>query len=328
MAYFAGLLTPPLLVVLLYAAVGELHALIYWTITYNRAVYMSPFPAEVIARTTEKLFRNHLALFGAVVPIAVGAVVLPLFRARSLREVFANWDADPFVPTTALSAAAGLIGAHAAMRGFGHYYVQVVPWAGLLVGAMVEDALRRQCRRTSAGRFLAELTVLGMTAWLTWFGVDRVVRDYRRSRDSAGFQDPRNDSVCKLFQAYSKPEDHVFIWGFVPSFYTSCARKPASRFVYTTMVAGVVPWFTSATVEEDDLLAVPNSREQLIQDLEDTKPPIILDWGSSIGNRPMRRYAILARYLNTHYCLVQTVNAVDTYFRRPPNGRCPPRLTK
>jgi hypothetical protein len=127
--------------------------------------------------------------------------------------------------------------------------------------------------------------------------------------------------ICPTVQQYARPDEPVFIWGFYSEAHIWCRRKPATRYVLSTFVAGFVPWFHNLTRAQEDELQAPNSRAQLIAELEAGKTRVILDAHASMGHRPMRRYDELARYLDSHYRWVTRVDQVDVYLRGKRNRR-------
>ena len=45
-------------------------------------------------------------------------------------------------------------------------------------------------------------------------------------------------NMVKMVQTYVKPDQSVFVWGFVPDLYLLVNRPPASRFLYTSFLSG------------------------------------------------------------------------------------------
>ena len=96
----------------------------------------------------------------------------------------------------------------------------------------------------------------------------------------------------------------------------------------------MVPWFEWISREEEDKLAVPGARALLIQELEDERPPLIIDVPTSMDGRSMRRYPSLASHLEANYCFAITIfghngRVADIYHRRTDARPCPlapPRL--
>jgi hypothetical protein len=206
----------------------------------------------------------------------------------------------------AVGAVCALIGAKAAHRDFGHYFVQAVPWLGLLTGLVLERPAESRPGRRLAGAVPILVSLVALVE-VQWPPVEA-----RHRQQAARAAVP---AVCALVQAHAGPRDPVFMWGFWTELYTLCARRPATRFVYTTMPAGVVPWFCGFSPEQDEALAVPGSRRQLLADLEASQAPVIVDAPATLCGRPMRRYGPLAAYLDQHYASVGTVDGAEVLVR-------------
>jgi hypothetical protein len=231
---------------------------------------------------------------------------------RGWRGLAGAYHEQGFAITVALGTATSLLGTQMAMRGWGHYYVQAVPWIALMVG-LVADSATTPARgplppaRTAWYQASLLLPLILLTEFLSYS------QARSRSAHAAGVVQP---SICRTVAQYSKPGQKIFIWGFWPEGHVWCNRRPASRYVFSTLPAGLVPW-DKQTKEQDDARAVPGSRAQLIADLEQTKPPVIIDAPGTIEGRPMRRYEEFASYLDQHYRQVTNVEGMDVYVRMP-----------
>jgi hypothetical protein len=147
---------------------------------------------------------------------------------------------------------------------------------------------------------------------------------YRSERaEHRGWPGKDLEPVCAFIDAHSRLDDRLFIWGFSPDIYITCRRKPASRFVYTTMVAGLVPWFIDASHEQDDARAVPGARAQLIADLEATRPPVLVDAPATLGNRSIEQYEVLREYVEKRYCTMDNIGEMRMYILRDTHANCP-----
>jgi hypothetical protein len=322
-AYCGGALFVLGVVVARYAAVGEVKTLIYYTLQYNADVYLAPFNHQARVDHYIWWFDNHAVLFGILGPLAMWATLRPLARAP-LRDLPRAYDEDGFVPTVGISALALAVVCNASLRDFTHYYLQAVPWLGLLLGVVVDHALAatRPSLRAGVVRLMIAAPVMLLLDVTVAHRVTHYADDIAHKR---GFVEMRDSPICNYVRSKSKPDEALFIWGFDPKYYTSCERRPASRYVFTTFVAGYVPWFDNATKAEEEARAVPNSRELLIEDLEASRPPVILDMPTSMGNRSMRRYPKLLAYLTAHYCSAGKVQSnVEALLRKNDKGVCPP----
>jgi hypothetical protein len=313
LAFIGAAVAPVAALVLLYAVIGKLGALVFWVYRYNVDIYMFPFRGTSRAaelRGWLEANRLSLTLAAAALAWCVG-LVAPL-RGRRLAV---SVRAAGFPVTVALATICAFFGAKAAYRDWGHYFVQVVPWVGLLVGVVAEGnpAVRPE-QRPGRSALLCAL-VLGaivVSMEIQWPPI--VARNTRMAAGST-------PNICRTIHAHSRTGDRILVWGFWTELYTQCERKPASRYVFSTPVAGVVPWFFQYSKEEEDRLAVPGSRQQLIADLEQSRAPVIVDASQTMGGRVIRRYGPLADYLDQHYYRDAEVEGAEVYLRGKKNRR-------
>jgi 4-amino-4-deoxy-L-arabinose transferase-like glycosyltransferase len=310
--FAAGAALPLALTIGIYAAAGELDAFYYWTVVYNRDVYMGPYTSDEVHRLLRNWFNKYTLQLSVSLLLVVWGLTRPLAKGR-LRDYHRRWDADGFTPTVALGALLSLLACNGSLRDFLHYYVQLAPWFALLFALVLVEALAQRQRRRQLIWVLALAPMVLVTfGTLEWNA--RHLPELQRAR--RGTVDP----VCRLLDQHTKRGDAVFVWGFRADLYVYCQRKSASRYVFTTFVAGVVPWF-DLTREEEDRWAVPHSREILLGELEETKPAVIVDAPKSLLGRSMTRYAVLADYLERAYCPPSRMGQLKMFIRKR-DGRC------
>lgn len=322
LAWFCGAAAVPAVLILGWFALnGALHDLYYYVVTYNRDIYMHHL--RDVSRSLD--YRQWIDARPLEVGLTVAALAWGLAQvwvarssATSFRE--ALWKAS-FPLTVTLLALAGIIGSRASFRDFDHYYWIAVPWFGLLVGLLAEKsapALREASRLQQLGycaSLLVPLVIFSEVAWSMrsshlygWAGQPRVM---------AALNDhDREPAPCRLIREHTSPDDAIFIWGFRAELYVSCKRRPATRYVFTTFVAGYVPWNDRSTKEEEDALSVPGSRAILLAELEANKPPIIVDAFRSMGYRSITRYPEFATYLAFHYRVLDVIDGEAIYVRK------------
>lgn len=215
---------------------------------------------------------------------------------------------------TALAAAALFLSLFAGLRFFSHYFALVLPiWAAL--AALTVDALFRIRRREvriaaltlligSAGAELAMRPVLpGLRDLAVW------VRDggALRPTDLRGW--PRRDGLAARAAAWIReraaPGDRVFVWGMRPHVPAYAGLVPATRFVTSTFLTGLVPWEQIGPAEATRKWIVPGSWDLLMQDLERERPRFIVD--ASVdhmfgeGAHAVEHYPMLRDYLRDRY---------------------------
>jgi hypothetical protein len=318
-AFALGAFAPLALVQLRYLVVGELKTFWYYFFTYNFDVYMLPFRGVSRLQAINRWLVENLL----VATLALGAVgwglgrVAMAWSGRGWRALPAAYHAAGFQVTVCLGAAASLLGAQLAMRGWGHYFVQAIPWFGLLAGIVAEPWAAGRASVAAvrpASRVVFHLLVL--VPILTMIEAAYGPRHANNARSR-----PQPPSICTPIQANAGPDEAVFVWGFWSEIHVWCKRKPGSRFVFSTFVSGVIPWFLEYSKQQDDSLATPGARKQLVADLEASRAAVIVDAFASMGQRPMRRYQELAGYLDQHYRWVGRYDGADVYARDKRNRR-------
>ncbi|MBI5531222.1 MAG: hypothetical protein HY898_00800 [Deltaproteobacteria bacterium] len=335
LALGVGAATPLLALVSFYLRAGHLRALLYYLVTYNRKVYLAPITVGVAIEALYGFCRAHAELVLLVVVGAawwLGRMLHATERVRSARSWLAAYSATALSSTVTAQALLAFAGACSTFRFFDHYFVSAVPWLGLMLGLIVDERIESGQPRSSARGAWARAIIVGsLVGMLALMG--KVHTHWLDGQRRLGFfGDPHDEPITNYVVANTRPTDRIFTWGFAPEYYVSTGRRAASRFVYTTFVAGLVPWFDRYTVEQEDALAVPGSREVLLRELELEQPELILDVPNSLRNRSMRRYEMLASYVESMYCYEATIvgrngHTSDIYRRR--HGDCarpmPPR---
>lgn len=314
-----GAAAPIVGVLVRYAIAGELDALRYYAWTYNVDVYMQTITSEVKHAAATRWLAERAVLFVAAAALILWGLRRPLTGGSA--GLLRRWDEDGFTTTVALGALLALIVCNSTLRGFWHYYVQIVPWFGCLSGLLLDRALphrSRGPRRQAVQRGLVAAPILLLVAGSWAFRVDGYRLAQQRIRD-------QTSRWCAAIDARAPVGAPLFVWGFRPDLYVWCDRAPASRFVYTTFVAGFVPWATWMTKEQEDRFASPGSRQLLLAELEAAKPPIILDAGASLAGRGLLRYEFLKGYVTEHYCQTTSLADMPLWERRDGQSSCPRR---
>jgi hypothetical protein len=313
LAFAIGVVLPVLVVVARYAAAGELKTLYFYTVTYNSHYYMAPynsqrwkdaFKAWVMTRP------EHIA--GALGLVAAG-IARPFARARR-GTWLSQADQHGFVLTVALCSGATLAVSNGTLRDFWHYYVQVVPWFGLLFGLMLEQ-LANVPPLFRWRRFAVEIAVLFPAMYLLWQLWPNRVKDYASG--------PSTSQICTYVDQHTKPTDAIYFWGFCPDLYIYCKRRAGSRYVYSTFQSGYVPYFDHATREQDKKRVVPGAPELFLKDLDASQTKLIIDIPFTLGGRSILEYPEYKAYLDEKYCAPTPYDRTTVWHRRDVLGGCP-----
>ncbi len=311
-----GWLLPSLLVLLLYAAKGELGTFYYWFYRYNVDVYMAPFADARVPKTLYRWARdNGFLSFGLVLLLtSVGSQhVAPVLAARDLPRAYARRG---FELTIWLQALLGLAIGFSTLRFWQQYFLPPVPWLALLIGLSLEQALGRSPHQPRAEAPPAErggagwAPLLALTLGLGGFSIatlEQLLYGLARQREQGGFVDARPERLCTEIDRFAPAGEPLYLWGFDAEYYITCQRPPASRYVYSTLISGSVPPDWSIHLE----WSARGSISTLLDELEDARPPLILDSPQRVHGVSMTQIEQLDLFLHDHYCNVGTFVSND-----------------
>jgi 4-amino-4-deoxy-L-arabinose transferase-like glycosyltransferase len=322
-AFALGVFAPLGMVLARYAVAHELSTFYYYTVTYNLSVYGAAVRGSARSRSLQAAFLDHFDLLLVGAPLLGWGLSLLFAQAGRPRDWARAYLEQGFDATVVTNATAFLLVANGSLRNFGHYYLVVLPWAALLTGILIDRVMTRvpfQASRFPLRSLLARSAVL-----LPLIAVVQIGWWYKRAEivANSGMKALFNTQdwpICRFLDVRTKPTDSIFIWGFDPAPYTACNRRPASRYVFTTFVAGYVPWVDDARTVEDARVA-PGSREILLAELEHEMPAVIFDSAASMGNRSLMSYEFLRTFVVANYCWDPVnVGGPAVWTRKPTEG--------
>ncbi len=318
-----GWLLPVGCVLAKFAYHKQLPAFVYWFYTYNASVYMEPYRGASLARELNGLIDKYTIFsFGVVLIVLWGLLVVPFARVRhdggGLSRLLAAYASRGFEATVAAQAAVALLPAILAMRYWAHYFIPVLPWIGFAIGLVLEGAVGLMDRLAPA-----LVLAVGGAALAGYVHVALGQRVDTLARGPTMETPHQTDPICSTIDAHSQPDERIFIWGFDGDLYLTCQRHPASRFVFTTMVAGIVAPFWN---EMRPQRVAPRAQETLIGELEESQAPLILDCPKHLGGVSMRQIPMLEHYLDDAYCPLPAVigngGRMAMPYVRKPNAGC------
>lgn len=320
-----GWLAPTAFVLLVYGVAGAWGDLYYRFFTYNAEIYMGPYAgASRLDAMRQWLGGSHESipvlscLFAGCALVAHAGYLTSALERRSFRATLLRTD---IVALALAQAALAFASAIAQMRFWNHHFVAAIPWAGLLIGLGV-DSLVEHLPRLSHAPLRGVLAVLLVHGLATTIGADALQRE--RERRAGQWGRPSRDPMCGAIHEYAKPDEPIFVWGFDGDLYVSCARRPASRYVYDTLVAGIVPPFWNERRPER---VARGARTDTARDLEREKPPLVLDLPARLGNTSINDIPELRAVVSRDYCRGPQVtgwgNRRATFYLRKDRDLCP-----
>jgi len=309
-----------------YAINGALGAFWYWYYTYNTQVYMHPFKAVPFRREFDGLFgREHWVLLALLLTTiaAVGGYFSRVARAE--KKLACAGGPAGFELCLGLLMFVIFAGAAAPMRFWNHYFLAMFPLGALLAGAGVDRALEGT-RGNRGLRFLALLTTLGSLTAFTLYAADLRNIELNRQRRGGSWSGVKPEPICDYIDQHSTKDAFTFIWGFDSDLYVTCGRKPATRFLYLTLVAGTVPGGSWQDIRPERVAR--GSRQHIIEDLNKTQPPVILDMPGNMGGVSLQVVPELVQLTNRDYCRQPPIRSKNgrmaTPYLRKQAAVCPP----
>jgi hypothetical protein len=310
LALLLGWLLPGALVVLLYAARGELGTFYYWFYRYNVDVYMAPFKHTRVPKTLYHWARDYGYLsFGLVLlltSVASQHLAPVLAASRDVAKVYARRG---FELTVLLQALISLAIGFSTLRFWPQYFLPPVPWFGLLVGLSLEHSLSRSPHEPQPGQ-RSWASVLTTTIGLGGFAacmLEQGLYGLARERENGSFTDARPERLCESIDRLAPSGEPIFIWGFDAEYYVTCKRHAVSRYVYSTLVSGQVPPDWSIHPE----WSARGSILTLLSELRQARPPLILDSPQRMHGVSMTQIEELNEFLRERYCDTGLVRTND-----------------
>ena len=309
-ALVAGWLLPIVLVVLLYAAKGELGTFYYWFYRYNVDVYMAPYAGSRVIKTLYNWARDNGYLSFSLIVVLTSVAAQHLGPVLgSLRQLPQAYARRGFELTVLLQALLALAIGLSTLRFWPQYFLPPVPWFALLIGLSLEQPVGQgpyvvpSGRRPWAGLLVSTLLFGGFAVAM----IEQSLFALQHARDKGQWGNARPERACENIDRLAPAGAPIFIWGFDGDIYVTCKRHPASRYVYASLVAGQVPpdWRPHPEWSARDSVQI------LLGEFESVKPPLILDSPARLHGVSITQIEPLDAYLHSHYCASDSFRSND-----------------
>lgn len=277
-----------------YLAAGEFGTLLFWSTGFNAKSYLAPYKGRMLSTLGAWLWGSAWPMAALVAIVSLLLRPLALAEGRSPRHLLHAIRASGFELVVA-GCALGLFSAGAlGMRFWDHYFFPLHPFMGLTLGCLLELTFHRN------GRVPRSLAVLVpcMTALVVMLASEQRLRQLNQERTQGAWQSHRPDPAClEIDRLGGTDKDGIFIWGMVGDLYITCQRPSVSMFTYTTVLAGIIPPFWAPNPQ----YVAPGSREILSRELQETRPPVLIDAPMAAGAGLMD-VPELVPFVKENYC--------------------------
>jgi 4-amino-4-deoxy-L-arabinose transferase-like glycosyltransferase len=273
------------------SARGLLAEAFYWTVTNH----------DVPRIFWSSAVGNTIAFISFCLPITLGAWVSARrpdiwSNRRAARGLLLGW------------AIASAIGAASSGRFYPHYYIAAVPPCGLLAAPL----FARMWRSAKTDPWSARLS----QAWLV---VTVIVFAVAHTRGLA--RQPAETMAGRYLREHGSADDRIFVWGQATQIYIDAERRPATRYIATFPLTGLIfgapPPVPGGRGLETRSRIVPGSWEKLREDFAAHEPAYIVD--AEVGRNasyPVRQFPAMDTFLATDYVPVATTGEGVIYKRR------------
>ncbi|WP_221032942.1 ArnT family glycosyltransferase [Actomonas aquatica] len=300
-ALLAGLAVPLLITAGLLASAGALDDFWLYGWAYNVKYYGAEisFPDKILSATI--WFRLLWEQYPHVLILGSAAAAALVVRALQARASDSLRQARPVEFYLLAWSGLALGSAMAGGRGFDHYFfVCLAPfsWAAAWALRGLTTTLGRLLHLSPRGqRVAATVLAVAFVAPTVWHA--------RLSRTVDSYPLDTTHRLVETVHAYTSDDEPIFIWGYNTDLYTLADRLPASRFLYCSFQTGLIPWTNTAPDIDTSYAILPNAMDDLLADLEASKPPIIVD-GSlqeyrGFAKYPLRKFPRLRDWIDAHY---------------------------
>jgi dolichyl-phosphate-mannose-protein mannosyltransferase len=255
---------------------GLLAEAYYWTVT-DHAIPVMFWITGV---------ENTLAFVAFCLPVTIGAWFSAIDNAlwmerRGERTVIVGW------------VMVSLLGAASSGRFYPHYYIAAIPPCAILAAPWLS--------RTWSAR---DPTRLVGRASQVWIAATVVIFALAHSRGLT--RQPAVSEAGDYLTRHSSTDARIFVWGQRTRIYLDAHRRPASRFIATFPLTGLIFGAPRPLPGETPLdtrsRIVPGSWDKLIKDFSAHQPDYIVDTEAAADALyPVRQFPALEELLDAEY---------------------------
>ncbi len=286
-------------VLLRYVVAGELSTLLYWSTGFNAKSYLAPYQGRILSTLNAWLWGSAWPMAAVVVCASLLLRPLAFTEELSLRHFWRALRQCSFEVAVAGVALALLLAGALGMRFWDHYFFPVHPFMGLAFGCLLELTLRRSGKVP----FVLAALVPCLATLVLWRASDQRLRQLSQERAQGSWQGHRPDPACaEIDRLAGAGGEGIFIWGMVGDLYITCQRPSISMFTYTTVLSGIIPPFWAP----NPAYVAPGSREILLRELQEARPPVIIDAPMAVG-AGLWDIPELTPFVRDNYCKSSTL---------------------
>lgn len=255
-----------------FVAHGSWRDFVYYAWTFNARLYVPEVP--LLQRLAVGRLSWDLAVRWIPAALVLGLPGLAWSIRAVWRGIRRSEQTFPVLPLVTLGwAGSGLVSTMLSGRPFTHYAIQTIPGLSLACGLTIAralEALRRARVRRPSVAGMGAIALAAVAVWTCWSA-----REFGRQVER--HDSPTDAKMRELVQCYTSEHEPILVWGYYPEAYAIAHRMPATRFLYTNYLTGMLPW-TNLDPETDTRYAiVPGSWDAFWKDYRASQPRLVVD---------------------------------------------------
>ena len=251
---------------------------------------------------TKFFFVSVLFFSGSFYSIYDFFIVKPRYRVFSMKD----WHIF-FV----LLSCAAVLGASLSGRAFGHYYIQLLPALCIISGIAVEklhELIQGFFTRAAVQKYESANLIVALVfiaCCLSSPFLPLIPRLYHSMPNK--HINEQEENVVQYIKSTGTKDERMFVWGFYPEIYVLSERMPASRYTFTNVLTGLIPWTNIEEGIDTTYAIVPGTWDILMRELHQNKPSLIVDtspvFHRSYGKYDPQLFPRLHDFLQKNYLL-------------------------
>ncbi|PIE35294.1 hypothetical protein CSA56_04760 [candidate division KSB3 bacterium] len=314
-----GFLLVTLYIILYFYTRGALQDFFFYFWTYNTKYYVPEIPFLMRIRNVLVPVKGLYSKFFFVPILFFSGSLYSLYDFFTLSPRGSGLFKKDFYILFVLLTGAAFVGASLSGRTFGHYYIQMLPALCIIIGISTEKlftVIQPFFIRAFSKKLLSAHSILAGTFIACCIGSFLLPLPSRLYHSfSSPLRKDREEEVVQYIKNSSTDHDHIFVWGFYPELYVLSHRMPASRYTFTNVLTGLIPWTNIGEDVDTAYAIVPGTWEILMKELHENQPLLFVDaspvYYRNFGKYDPETFPALHRFLEQNYQLEFEISSDD-----------------